>query len=293
VPRSTSIRSSELHRRSQQRELDVEAGAFRPRRRWWKTPLPRPRLLSKAPESPPAIPVDTSGGIVHTNFVNPTWQICDNPVYFNSNTIGTIGTYQYQYEVISTSSTAVSYYMTPSQYQYQTPITYRDHRDQFNERYQPQPLAVPIALSAEQLEAARVNRREARERRETTRETTRAAATRALSLFRSSLTPEQLADFDEHSYFYVRGSAGRRYRIRCDGYTGNVDLVDERGNTIIQMCAHPVGLPDADAWISQKLTLEVQEESFLTIANAWSHNNWPRDISELRERRRSLNRAAW
>lgn len=105
-----------------------------------------------------------------------------------------------------------------------------------------------------------------REREERERER---AAARAERLLLSFLTPEQARSYVADGFFLVTGSAGGRWRIRREGYMGNVDLLDEDGRQVAWYCIHPPGsLPDADAHLAQMLHLVTDEESFRAIGNA-------------------------
>lgn len=101
--------------------------------------------------------------------------------------------------------------------------------------------------------------RKAEEERKAVRE-------RALQLFLSLLTVAQRREYDAHRRITVIGSSGREYRIRCEGQAGNVWLV-EADKEVAAFCAHPFGVPDADAWVAQKLALECNDEAFLLTAN--------------------------
>lgn len=92
---------------------------------------------------------------------------------------------------------------------------------------------------------------------------------RAERLLLSFLTPEQARSYTEDGSFLVTGSSGGRWRIRREGYQGNVDLLDEEGRQVAWWCIHPPGgLPDADAYLAQMLHLVTDEGSFRAIGNA-------------------------
>ena len=95
------------------------------------------------------------------------------------------------------------------------------------------------------------------------------ASERAAALLLSLLSPEQAATYREHGWFEVRGSSGRRWRIRNRGQSGNVDLMPEIGEERdASFCAHPPGhLPDADAHVAQMLALVTDDEAFERTAN--------------------------
>ena len=95
-----------------------------------------------------------------------------------------------------------------------------------------------------------------------------AAQATALELLKICLDEQQLADFEARQYFEVTGSRGRRWRIRANGQSGNVDLIGPSGAAIGRYCAHPPEyLPDGDAWLAQKLIIETDEDHWLEKAN--------------------------
>lgn len=95
------------------------------------------------------------------------------------------------------------------------------------------------------------------------------ASARAQGLLLSLLSDEQAASYREHGWFEVRGSSGRRWRIRNRGQSGNVDLMPEIGEERdMTFCAHPPGsLPAADAHVAQMLALVTDDEAFERVAN--------------------------
>lgn len=95
------------------------------------------------------------------------------------------------------------------------------------------------------------------------------ARRRSLELLRSLLSDGQWASYREKGWFEVRGSSGRRWRIRSSGQAGNVDLMPETGGERdATYCAHPPdGLPDPDAHAAQMLALVTDDEAFVRVAN--------------------------
>jgi hypothetical protein len=95
------------------------------------------------------------------------------------------------------------------------------------------------------------------------------ASGRAVELLLSLLSDEQAATYAGHGWFEVRGSSGRRWRVRNRGQSGNVDLMPETGEVReATYCAHPPGnLPDADAHVAQMLALVTDDEAFERTAN--------------------------
>ena len=95
-----------------------------------------------------------------------------------------------------------------------------------------------------------------------------AARARARILLGEFLTDEQKTELERHGRFHVTGSRGRRYCIRTEGQSGNVDLLTDKGQVQASLCAHPRGyLPDGDAWLMQMLEIRQDEDHFLRTAN--------------------------
>jgi len=109
-----------------------------------------------------------------------------------------------------------------------------------------------------------------------------AVEARAEQLLFSLLSDEQARTFREDGWFEVRGSRGRRWRIRRRGQAGNVDLMPETGNEReATFCAHPPDrLPDCDAYIAQMLHLVTDEDDFMRVAN----RHWERPAHRLAAR---------
>lgn len=112
--------------------------------------------------------------------------------------------------------------------------------------------------------------REARSREITERRT--AAKARARILLGEFLDEGQKVELERRGRFYVTGSKGRRYCIRANGQSGNVDLLKPDGSVQASLCCHPRSidcelLPDADAWLMQMMEIRHDEENFLRTAN--------------------------
>lgn len=90
---------------------------------------------------------------------------------------------------------------------------------------------------------------------------------RAQELLDRHLTEEQRQSIQRHRHFHLHTPEGRRYRVDVDQQARNVHLVDESGRVRETYCAHPAGVPTADAVLAQKLMLETNEREFLRIAN--------------------------
>lgn len=94
-----------------------------------------------------------------------------------------------------------------------------------------------------------------------------AAQARGMALLRENLTPAQLAQYDEHRFFDVVGSAtGKRYRIH-HGRQQNIHELDKAGRPVQGWCFLVAGnLVEGDVMLAQKLGLELEEEKVLNVA---------------------------
>lgn len=121
--------------------------------------------------------------------------------------------------------------------------------------------------------------REYREQQEAARALREQAQARSLELLRLVLTDEEYGRYEGGNVIEITGSAGGRYRIRQVGYEGNVEQIDEEGEAIMRLCAHPQmhvaggRLPQGDAWVGQVLAIKTDEENFLSVANV----HWTRE----------------
>jgi hypothetical protein len=122
-----------------------------------------------------------------------------------------------------------------------------------------------------ELERRRVAAEQRRQQEIVRQQERRDALVRARVLLESILTPQQKHDLVTRGRFFVCGSRGRRYCIRTDSQSGNVDWVDDNERVLGSLCAHPGGVdgsvPDPDAWLAQMLALETDEDSFVRVAN--------------------------
>jgi hypothetical protein len=84
---------------------------------------------------------------------------------------------------------------------------------------------------------------------------------------REWLSPEQLAQYDAHRYFYVTGChSGKRYRIR-HGTGTNIQELDDAGRPIAGWCFVPRDcLVAGDVMLAQKIALETNERGALAVA---------------------------
>jgi hypothetical protein len=90
---------------------------------------------------------------------------------------------------------------------------------------------------------------------------------RGLRLLREWLSPDQLAQFDAHNYFDVRGChSGKRYRIR-HGTQTNIYELDHAGRLQAGWCFVPKDcLVAGDVILAQKIALETDERGALEVA---------------------------
>lgn len=93
-----------------------------------------------------------------------------------------------------------------------------------------------------------------------------AARDRARALLLSMLSKQQRDQLERERFFEVVAQSQKRYRIR-QGTHGNVRLIDG-GRESVSYCAQPLGVPDEDAMLAQKLMIETDEAAFLRVANA-------------------------
>jgi hypothetical protein len=94
------------------------------------------------------------------------------------------------------------------------------------------------------------------------------AEQRASKLLKEWLTQEQCIEYERRGYFEVKGSVtGTRYRIRSAPQM-NVEQLDEHGSRVASLCFLPIGcLPVSDLMLAQKITLENDEGTALSVAH--------------------------
>lgn len=186
----------------------------------------------------------------------PVVQQAGGAVYIagnGNNTTGTAGTLNdvvwSNWQYVGTTTTAIMFQPTWESWN----NTYQETREQCAER---QRREREIREDAEAL--LRSQRQEYDKARE-----------RALELLGTVLTVEQMASYREKGWFEVRGSKGRRWRIRANGVAGNVDLMPEIGQVReATYCAHPPqALPAPDVHLAQMLALVTDEDEFVRVAN--------------------------
>jgi hypothetical protein len=99
----------------------------------------------------------------------------------------------------------------------------------------------------------------------------RASIAKAEQLLRENLSRKQLKEYEERGYFSViGGDTGREYRV-TRGFSYNVLYADEIHRGVVQwkpMCFVPdKNLAMGDVLLSQKITLELDEQTALRVAN--------------------------
>jgi len=112
---------------------------------------------------------------------------------------------------------------------------------------------------------------------------TEGAAERALQLLEMILTPEERELRARTGIIHVRGSEGGLYEIdtRRPSVHGNIQQVDEHGCVLAAICVAPhmydedpevgrIGLPIADGWVGQYLTLKHNEGEIKDKGNWYS-----------------------
>jgi hypothetical protein len=103
------------------------------------------------------------------------------------------------------------------------------------------------------------------------RERYQLALSRSRELLVSHLTVEQRETFSRNNWFIVQGGkTGTRYRVRTNSYAGNIEVLkgDKSYRVDHVLCGHlNSSLPLHDHHIAQKMSLECEEEYFLSIAN--------------------------
>lgn len=128
----------------------------------------------------------------------------------------------------------------------------------------PQLTAEQKAEQQRQREAAAAQRLEDEKQR-------RIAAEKAVTLLKSLLTPEQLAEYEKKKRFFVIGSDGNRYEVDCSQSHRNVYEVDDKGKRKRGYCANATGnVPVADNHATQKLAIETDVAAFKKVANSFA-----------------------
>lgn len=113
------------------------------------------------------------------------------------------------------------------------------------------------------------------------------ASDRALDLFRSVITPEQLGEYERTGSITVRSPSGRRYHVNCSpayGRHGNIKEIDREGKQLASICVAPGGpIPHYDAILGQIIALQHDEHALRQAANftplvlGYDRNELPRE----------------
>lgn len=118
----------------------------------------------------------------------------------------------------------------------------------------------------EQIEADRVAREARDEQYRIQEEERKAAVARAEELLKDNLSEAQRKEYEKDKHFHVV-AGGKTYRIR-KGWSGNVELLNGKGEVLSRYCIHPTTyVPEEDNMLAQKLMLETAEEEFVRVAN--------------------------
>jgi len=142
-----------------------------------------------------------------------------------------------------------------------TYVTQNTYADQAWIQWNQTSIYSPRIQTAEEIERYRAEN----ERRMHQRQAARAKARLLLGEF---LDDGQKAELEHHGRFHVTGSKGRRYCIRAEGQSGNVDLLKPDGSLQARLCCHPGGaLPEGDAWLMQMIEIRHDEDHLLRTAN--------------------------
>jgi len=131
-------------------------------------------------------------------------------------------------------------------------VLYEETREQLEARVQ------------NELETERRRRREAEERvkkAEIRAKLEKEARIRAELLLMEFLDPQQRADLIERNYFQMKTGKGNVYRI-YRGAHANVYRLNDKGESIENLCAQPPNLPAEDVMLVQMLALQNDEEGY-------------------------------
>lgn len=93
------------------------------------------------------------------------------------------------------------------------------------------------------------------------------ALERAETLLLQHLTWAQRREYKKHRHITVRSQTGRKFRLRGDHASGNIILLNEKGEGTSRYCAHPRDVPMPDVLLSQIYHLRHNEAEFLGRAN--------------------------
>lgn len=93
------------------------------------------------------------------------------------------------------------------------------------------------------------------------------ALKRSLLLLQQACNDEQIDQLKEEGSIVVVGKSGTRYRVTDRGTMANVHVLKDNNKVSHRLCAHPLGVPQGDIMLAQKLMLEHDEANFLKVAN--------------------------
>lgn len=150
--------------------------------------------------------------------------------------------------------------------------------DEYNRRIIAQEAARPQDAAAQARHQADLARQQAafeaqeaanRQRATEFVQTQKTARDRARELLLGKLSPEQRKTFADNNWFVVEGSRTKtKYRIRGHAYAGNIDVLDVTNKVTYRLCVHCApDIPLEDHLLSQKLMLELAEDSIVKLAN--------------------------
>jgi hypothetical protein len=112
------------------------------------------------------------------------------------------------------------------------------------------------------------------------------AASRALRILKSVLSPEQARQFDEHQFFEVQAQNGTVRYLLARGRSANVYRLDAEGKPVKRFCVHPgIACPDEDTLLAQKLLLETNPAEFERLANVHQMDDRGRRLAQLVQKR--------
>lgn len=95
----------------------------------------------------------------------------------------------------------------------------------------------------------------------------RNALERSMLLLREACNDDQIQQLEDEGAVVVTGKSGTRYKVTNRGSVANVHVLNERGHTQHRLCAHPLGVPQGDIMLAQKLMIEHNEDAFVRLAN--------------------------
>jgi hypothetical protein len=204
------------------------------------------------------------GHIYYQPTMSTEWRSIDH--YANTATISTTWTPTWDSHTMTTASSNTVYYW-PSQVSGSGYAAHYDNRYVVNRDWSFHRTPEQRELQRRQAEdyAARQREREALYAAE--RQARAEAEETANRLLLSILDEANRKLFLERKEIIVHGSRGGRYCIR-HGRAHNVDMLDEHGCKIENLCAHVIDdIPNADNMAAQMLIIQTDEDHFRQTAN--------------------------